>query len=297
MRQIGGASKSVVYVLLLSIGQLAVAAASADGKSAWREPGHSYLEYLLNAKEVARRDRTNEPTFPITAVDSASKFSQGNLPEATSWSSLQELRERFEYVRDWRGLIWPTKPDFRRRSSWLYPDDGCYARAALAQKNLHALKITPASKVFAFGNLHIESKNAADGAITWWYHVAAIVEVDGKKFVLDPAISPQAPLELRAWLAQMSSDPDSLEVAICGSGTYTPYDACNKVSDGQEVEAQHDQLRFLDLEWERIEFLNRDPEAELGESPPWKSNQNLTELRSSSAKLFLWKQQALLSAY
>ncbi|MFK5282143.1 hypothetical protein ACI3PL_21545, partial [Lacticaseibacillus paracasei] len=71
------------------------------------------------------------------------------------------------------------------------------------------------------------------------------------------------------WLATMSKNPDSLEVAVCGSGSYTPYDACQRDSDGVESTALYDQPSYLDAEWQRLQRLGRNPEKELGDLPPW----------------------------
>ncbi len=162
-----------------------------------------------------------------------------------------------------------------RRSSWLYPDDGCFARASLAILNLSKWNVAVPKKVFVFGDLRVETKNSPSGFVTWWYHVAPLVEVNGEKFVLDPAIEPSRPLPLGDWLARQSANPDALEVAVCGSGSYTPYDECFKETDGEETSALSEQGYYLDAEWERLQRLGRNPVEELGDLPPWLKPTNL----------------------
>lgn len=236
------------------------ARALEDLKSAHRAPGQSYLEFKARAHVFGQG---------ISAVDAAAPFSSAHLPPATAWPSRDVMAANFARFRDTRWMTLPSRPDFPRRSSWLYPDDGCFARAALAIFNLARWGISLPNKVFVFGDLAVRTPNSPDGLVTWWYHVAPLVEVDGLKYVLDPAIEPRHPLKLEDWLATMSATPDDLEVAVCGSGTYSPSDACSDQSDGREVQAARDQREYLNLEWRRVSELGRDPVTELGDNPPW----------------------------
>lgn len=234
-------------------------------KSAKREPGVSFRAYEARARTFGRSQMPTEKS----AVDSAQPFGKAKLPTANKWENETLMLERFRSFRDLRFLQDDTHA-MKRRSTWLYPDDGCFARAALAVMNLKAAKVPVPSKVFVFGDLQVSTKNAEGGSVTWWYHVAPLVEVAGVKYVLDPAIEPSRPLKLDEWLATMSTTPQNLEVAICNSGTYTPYDSCGRVTDGVEEEAKNDQPMFLESEWSRLESLHRDPTRELGDDPPWK---------------------------
>lgn len=248
-------------------------ASGLDSKSARREPGVSYLAYKAHAFLMSQ----GAHTLATSAVDEAKPYgeSKSTLPAATLWKSQEEMKQNFEKFRDHRFMLRSAQPGFQRRSSWLYPDDGCFARAALAVLNLSKWNVTVPKKVFVFGDLDVKTNNSRYGSVSWWYHVAPLVEIDGVKYVLDPAIEPKNPLRLEDWLARMNANPDSLEVAVCGSGAYTPYDACHKESDGVESSALADQGRYLDSEWYRLKELGRIPEAELGDSPPWLSPVNL----------------------
>ena len=179
------------------------------------------------------------------------------------------MTQRFKKLRDVRWLTTEDHPDFLRRSSWLYPDDGCFARAALVIMNLSHWKIPVPNKIFVFGDLEVKTPNSQSGSVSWWYHVAPIVTVNGQKYVLDPAIEPLRPLKLEEWLSKMSSDVSTLEVSICQSGSYMPSDFCDKVTDGSEATAAQDQISYLGDEWSRLELLRRDPTADLGDTPPW----------------------------
>ena len=70
-----------------------------------------------------------------SASDSAVPLEDLDLTLATSWDSLGDfatVTKAFEQVRDLRFMITKDRPNFPRRISWLYPDDGCFDRSALA---------------------------------------------------------------------------------------------------------------------------------------------------------------------
>lgn len=245
-------------------------------ESAYRPLNRDYAEYEI--REL-RRDHTeyeirelsrenNHKQLRISAIRSARKYSENDLPEATPWRSMRDMQERFEEIRDERFLIHPSEPDFPRRISWLYPKDGCFARAAMFNRNAFRKFIPIPKKVFAFGNLRVKTPNARRGVVGWWYHVAPIVEVNGQKFVLDPSIDYEKPLTLNEWLAKMGN-PERMKVAICDSGTYSPGDDCRKKTDGLELRAERTQMHYLKLEKNELNRMGRDPESELGEKPPW----------------------------
>lgn len=252
-------------VLLALLSTQVFASPKFAGRSAARVPGISYLNYLMQA---ATLPQTVAPPF-TTPVDESKVFERATLPQATVWESQEVMQKRFEEMRDLRFMQLQSKPNFLRRISWLYPDDGCFARAQVAVRNLIRANYPAPSKIFVFGDLSVATANSPYGSVTWWYHVAPLVEVDGVKYVLDPAIEPAHPLPLAQWLAKQSPNPGQLSVAVCGSGSYHPYDDCARVNDGDESQAQVEQEWFLDSEWSRLEELSRDPEKELGDNPPW----------------------------
>jgi hypothetical protein len=252
---------------LLAAGTMA-GASTPSFRSAHRDPGQSYLIYK-HALQTYLSRQTGAAKVQ-TASDAAVPYGKAKLAHVTVWDSLEAMNRRFEHFRDLRWLYEPTHKDFARRSSWLYPDDGCYARAALAIHDLFTQKVSLPNKVFVFGDLDVKTENSPAGDVSWWYHVAPIVEVGEQKYVLDPAIEPRHPLKLDEWMAKMSSTPQNIEIAICASGTYDPEEDCARKSDGKEEQAQADQTEFLQDEWKRLIRLKRDPVEELGEHPPWK---------------------------
>jgi Glutaminase len=234
-------------------------AMSPSGHSAYRAPGASYRAYIATVPFVG-------PHY-TTPVGAAVQWGQP-LPSATTWESYSAVVERFKKVRDYRWMTIREQPGFLRRISWIYPDDGCFARAGLAILNFANWAVDLPKKVFVFGDLLVQTPNSPSGEVGWWYHVAPIVEVNQQKYVLDPAMDPNQPMKLEDWVGAMG-DPADMRVAICASGTYTPDDNCAQHSDGIEAMAVSDQPYYLRAERARILQLHRNANEELGDNPPW----------------------------
>ncbi|MBY0385165.1 hypothetical protein K2X05_08410, partial [bacterium] len=158
--------------------------------------------------------------------------------QITVWKSYAEIREYFQKVRDLRFLKDPDVKNNKRRSTWLYPDDGCYARASLMKNNLATMEKPTPTKIFVMGNLWVKTKNALwGGGVSWWYHVAPIVTDGLEKYVLDPAIEPNKPLPLKEWLAKMGK-PDAIKISICAPTSYTPYSDCENPPADEDSSAE-----------------------------------------------------------
>ena len=239
--------------------------AEAGLPSAYRNPDTPYEVYESRAKVINREDEFDTKRMVRkTPLSMARKFPEAELPRVKVWKEAL-LQKRFERVRDARFINHKGK---QRRASWMFPDDGCFARAALANRNIFQWFYPLANKVFAFGNLKVKTKNSLRGFVTWWYHVAPIVQVKDKKFVLDPAIEPARPLELSEWLGRMGK-PERIKVAICASGTYSPGDDCDKKTDGLELRAERVQRSYLTKEEHRLKRLGRNLDEALGDTPLW----------------------------
>lgn len=251
--------------LLLLLFSTSVMALEHDGVSAYR-PFH--VDYSFYEQKELNKE-SDQKILRITPLRSATLYSENNLPDVTAWKSKTVMQERFEALRDERFITLSSNPDFPRRISWLYPKDGCFARAALLNRNAFRKYIPIPKKIFAFGNLRVKTQNVKRGAVGWWYHVAPIVKVGRTKYVLDPAINPDKPLPVKEWLSKMGK-PEKIKVAICDTGTYSPGDNCQKKTDGLELRAHRTQKHYLMLEEREIKRLGRDPRKLLGENPPWK---------------------------
>lgn len=242
---------------------LVSATSAAGGVSARRDANVSYKAYFRNV-QPQQLDSSFTSSFdkavPLEELD------QSTLPQ---WDA-GHVEIAFLRVRDHRFLYSMTDTQFLRRSSWLYPDDGCYARAALAKKNMQEWLFPPVKKLFAYGNLVVNTDNAPGGSVTWWYHVVPVMAVGDQAFVVDPAIEPQRALTIQEWSERMGGDQASIKFAVCNGNSYTPMDSCDEPSDTAEASAHEEQVAFLGLEWDRLESLSRDPRSELGDNPPWK---------------------------
>lgn len=193
------------------------------------------------------------------------------LQEIPDVGSYPDLEREFKHVRDSRFLL-TEDPQFPRRLTWLYPDDGCYARAEMAAIELEQHHFVQPKKIFVFGNLRAQTKNSPDGSVEWWYHVAVTYRVGATVYVFDPAIEPQRPLKLTEWNKAVGGEKTAVQYSICEARTFDPNSDCLNPRALTPESAEDEQRSFLSAEWNRLLELDRDPEKELGHSPPWFGN-------------------------
>jgi len=130
-----------------------------------------------------------------------------------------------------------------------YPADGCYARAHLMAELLTAAGFA-SERVFAISTysegLHVPTDFGDDVAagtqpsVTWWYHVAPIINVreagNVVRTVIDPSIAP-GPITIGQWTGMMSGRTfTELTVAqvqahLAANGDYTPDQATTFTGD------------------------------------------------------------------
>lgn len=201
-----------------------------------------------------------------TALSSARLFGSTPVPQVSSWESIEAMEKLFLEARDKRWLEYAGRS--LRRIPWMYPDDGCFARAGLLNKYFFQLKKTIPAKIFAFGNLSVTSPFSLKRRVGWWYHTAPIVSVSGQKYVLDPSVELSRPLPLEDWLRRMG-EPSQIKIAICSSGTFLPVDDCKTNSDGTEARASSAKAYYLSKEEKRVRNLNLNASEVLGDNPPW----------------------------
>lgn len=215
---------------------------------------------------------------PLSRAKPLREIQPNDLAPLPEWPTSQYSRA-FQKVRDTRFIRDPRKQGFLRRSSWLFPDDGCFARAGLAVQNLKRWGYQkPPGKVFIFGDLNVRTQNSPDGYVMWWYHVVPAMKTGNRVVVFDPAIEPSRPLMLEEWVKTMTPNAQSVTVAFCNPASYVPSSGCLDATDDDRV-AYEDQLMYLGLEWDRLIRLKRNPSKELGDFPPWlKHLQHMKEM-------------------
>ncbi len=180
----------------------------------------------------------------------------------------EELLTMFYLVRDTRFLYEESSPAFGRRISWLYPDDGCFSRAAMTGIKLETEHFIRPAKIFAFGDLALQTPYSSSGEVYWWYHVAAVVNYMGTIYVLDPALKSDGPMLVDDWYNKMGAE-ENLTGVVCNPYTYDPFDYCYKASTKSDAFARRDQSEYLEKEWDRMQSLSFDPMQILGNNPPW----------------------------
>jgi hypothetical protein len=254
--------KLILWIGFLGFSASALASPSLFSYSANRDAGQDW-----NVRAQIQRSSHRGRISRSSSYDIAVPFAKLDLSPITAWKDYAEIEKQFQLVRDERFIEDPYDKTFPRRPTWMYPDDGCFARAQMMENRFELAGLTRVTKIFVFGNLHVKTKNGIGGAVDWWYHVAPIVS-DGKDtYVIDPATEPTKPLLLKDWLARMGNSK-SFTMAICSPESYTPYSDCI-TPDSEASIAMNDQQYFLDPEKDRLMSQGRDIKKELGDTPPW----------------------------
>jgi len=244
----------------------AVDAALTGPPSAARLAGESFEEARARALGALGPQPFSAEVLPTgSAASGAEDYVTLDTARVTPWDAAN-LAAGFELARDLRAFEWDKDPSFDRRPTFLYPDDGCFARAQLMGDTVPAAGLERPTSVFVFGDLEVATENSPYGRVGWWYHVAPIVEVDGDAWVLDPSIDPSGPLLFEDWVA-LQGDAEAT-ARVCAPGVVTPVSTCFPV----EAEVQVDQATIqwlFGIEWKRQLDLGRDPTVVLGDTPPW----------------------------
>lgn len=272
---------------------VASAQAEIDCKSPKRPPVamRTYID-TCRARAAAERGVSSRATTLAaagpTVFDNIKRVADLTFPNVPRWSDADILAQ-FAAVRDDRYLTEPSRPLFLRRITWLYPEDGCQARAE--QVNVRVSrpgvgKLKP-HKLFVFGNylryppgLVVDTDNSFEGRVQWGWHVAPVVKNSaGEPIVLDPALNPCRPLPWKEWLALMVDDLSELDnlaegwgVALGDANAYDPGSLVtgegSHVADSLEY-FRNVPINALLLEWDLQLGLGRDPNVVLGSRPPW----------------------------
>jgi hypothetical protein len=251
-------------------------AVATDGVSARlterRLPGETYDAAEARFRRGLNQISLDDYESSFSVKNTAAPIAEAGDSQAADFGEYSLLETAFRRLRDFQFVESVTHPEIVRRSTWLYPDDGCFARADLAVQNLAGWNYPQVEKVFIFGDLSVATANSPSGGVSWWFHVAPLARVGDDLYVLDPAVHPDGPLTLTEWTDQISDDPTAVVVSFCGSTAYSPYSRCDTPGVADWERTIGDQKDFLDPEWDRLVELGRDPKAELGESPPWKTD-------------------------
>ncbi len=237
----------------------------AFDKRAHREPGVSWKKYYRAAKKFNPRHLADK-----NAQEASVKIDKLDMSVVADWGKGIDVPITFFSGRDLRFMETDANPGFLRRISWLYPDDGCFARAAMFVNKLREWQIPDPSKVFIFGDLTVQTPNSPQGKVSWWYHVAPAIRIGESVYILDAAINPYSPMPLIDWVKTMTDDPQRVRLAFCKADSYTPGDSCFSPTSRDAKDAPSDQRYYLDEEWSRTETLGRNAKEILGDNPPWK---------------------------
>jgi hypothetical protein len=119
---------------------------------------------------------------------------------------------------------------------FLYPDNGCWARAHEMCRLMIAMNLSP-KKVWIQGGLQVNTRNNPSCVVNWWWHVAPTLCVRGPSFfqrremVIDPSLF-TTPVTKATWKS-VQGDPSatltssSASIFLMGNVTDPTYTQTN----------------------------------------------------------------------
>lgn len=245
-----------------------------DERSAIRFENETYEDAVIRHEKTLLR---NHPDLTLeqvrgrgTAQNAQVPVSSANFSGVPVWND-SDIKAHFEYSRDLRFQTMSGASNFQRRLSWLYPDDGCFARAELVKAKAVEKNLQAPYKLFSFGNLRVKTSSHPNGYVSWWYHVVPVVKsaADGQCYVLDAAIDPSKPLPWKDWLLKQVGSLSSVNVAVCDPNAYTPDSQAFGDYNPTSTALSDQKNTYLKSEWSRQTQVGRDPNVVLGNNPPW----------------------------
>jgi len=219
------------------------------------------------------RDLASKGKTPLDYEYKKNVDSEKSVP---SWDvSPSDFDGFFDSARFDRYLEWDEQPEFKRRSTWLYPDNGCWYRAEIyvtlivdfMTAKFPGKKFATPKKHFAFGDLAAKSSSIRGGIVRWGWHVAPLIRLnDGKLYVMDPALNGDA-VHKEGWYKLMMSEPDAKITGFvtCDTETYKTENSCFNAKQVDPQSLGCEIQGFLATEWERQIHLGRDPKIVLGD--------------------------------
>lgn len=156
----------------------------------------------------------------------------------------------------------PNPGNFLRKGPWLYPNNGCYSKAAHVSFLAKQKGFTQPGKIFAYGNLEFRSPYAKNGRVVYWrYHMAAAYVFNSQVYVIDPGMG-SALLTQAEWFAKISPTPQTVRPKYCDQRNYSPLTTCVGGS-GNGANLNHVRGILRD-EWSNLVRLGYDPYSILG---------------------------------
>jgi hypothetical protein len=239
----------------------------------------TWKKYCL-AQTGAKRAASATEAGAAPAAASGAVVDNLKTPDTLDFSSVPQwsdydINDQFAKIRDNRYM---TVSNFQRRISWMYPDDGCFARAE--QFDVLAANSGKARpyKMFAMGDLRVSTNNHPNGYVEWGWHVVPVVRNRDKGnmvIVFDPSLSPCRPLPYKEWLILMAdlshytNPANGYGVAVADSNAYHPWSLQTGEPSHATESLQHQTGTYLPAEWSRQSSMGRTPEVILGPTPPW----------------------------
>lgn len=267
------------FALVLSFSSVSASEsfASTYPESAQAFPGETFEQAQARHSQSRGFIEVRNYSRALNANGSAYAYRQNfsgkmNLSVLPKWTAgAAKLEQAFKRARDTQSYT--DLSGRKRRATWLYPQDGCYGRAAHDSRVLEKMGYPRPGKMFIFGTwatLRAKTPFAASGRVWWGYHTVAAYRLGDRAIIFDAAVDPSRLLPIEEWVGLLAPDPSKITIAVCDQNAYGPSDTCIGGTPVHEASAISHLTGYFDDEWSNVLGLNLDPFRLLGDGPPWK---------------------------
>lgn len=191
------------------------------------------------------------------------------LPRWTAGAA--KFEEAFKRSRNLQ--LYTDEQGRKRRATWFYPQDGCYARAEHDSRVFEMMGFPRPGKVFIFGTwatLRAKTPYSSSGKVWWSYHTVSAYRLGNRAIIMDAALDPNRLLPIEEWVGLLAPDPNKITVAVCDSNAYAPSSTCIGGLQVHDQSARNHLTDYFDEEWSNLLELGLSPQKLLGAAPPWK---------------------------
>ncbi len=267
-----------LLLVLIFFSQANAAGAAKLPESAQAFPGETFAQ--AQARHNLSRglfQSGGSSSRAMTASDSAYSYQQNfslnmDLSALPKWTAgAAKLEAAFKRARNVRAYT--DSVGRKRRATWLYPQDGCYARAAHDSREFESMGYPKPGKMFIFGTwatLRAKTPFSPSGRVWWGYHTVAAYRLGDRAIVLDAAVDPNRLLPIEEWVGLLAPDPRKITIAVCDENAYGPSDTCLGGIPVHQASAKEHLTGYFDKEWSNVLELGLQPQNLLGDLPPWK---------------------------
>ncbi len=180
---------------------------------------------IINVESPSKEELTTFEESILLLPNTQQIVSNSRSSYSKRFFSFSQVQEVFDYMKaqDCNNYYADTNPCI----PFQYKRDGCYARAHKMKEVMENVFRRSCDKIFVWGKL----RNGCTFYRRWYYHVAPVVYVGSRQYIIDPGLNKNGPVSIAEWKnAMLPNDDyyiDEYKTTIKSGAYYMPKDQYN----------------------------------------------------------------------